>query len=221
MGLMQRRTLTFTAGCALIACGCSTLQQVSAGPVVGVGKDPESTGGVAVAASTGVSFSSEATDAVGVEIGVKGKITKSSQNMALGEGLFITGRTGKALAIFRSGLHFVFERFDDTLLVGGGPYGSVEAGYIFGSREYYSPGQIYNEWRAERTILTLGPAVELDARFSRPSVLTFIGINIGIAWADEHIEPPPRATPPPLGPRLPAEPPAAPYAVPRPDDQHL
>lgn len=185
----------------LLACGCSTITELQAGPVVSIAKNEDPTGGAAVAAQAGLGFSSgSATDTFGLEGALRAKVTKASQNLAFGEGFFIAGKYGGGVGLLHGGVHLAFERFDDKLLVGGGPYASIAGGFILNEREYYSPG-IFGETRRERALITFGPTLEVDARFSRPSVLTFVGLAIGVAWVDEHVhagrpEAPPAPSPP-------------------------
>jgi hypothetical protein len=173
---------------ALLLCGCSTLTELSVGPAAGVSKGEDPTFGVAADGRIGLGFSpGSATDTFGVEGVLRGKAATRSQSLGFGEGVYVASSFGKGVGLARGGLHLVFERFDERLLVGGGPYASLSGGYIVQQRDYFSPGIVLDETRRERTLLTFGPAIELDARFSRPSVLTFIGFNIGLAWTDESV----------------------------------
>ena len=192
MGLKLRRLDVVAAVGAAVAaamtCGCSTLTEVNAGPVVGLSKNDDPAGGVAANAHAGLGVSTDdAVETLGVDVVVRGKITKTSQQLAFGEGVFLSGKAGKLVTIVRVGGHLAFERFDDRLLVGGGPSGSLEGGFILGTREYFSPGLFIDETRRERTLLTFGPSIELDARFTRPTTLAFIGFTIGVAWANDHV----------------------------------
>lgn len=192
MGLTDRGrgagTVVVATAAAMITCGCSTLKEVNAGPVVGLSKGADPSGGVAANAHSGFGLASDdAVETLGLEIHARAKVTRTSQQLAFGEGLFASGKTGNILAILRGGLHLSFERFDDRLLVGAGPSASAEGGFILDTREYFSPGVFIDETRRERTLLTFGPAIEIDARFSRPSAITFIGFTIGLAWANDHV----------------------------------
>jgi hypothetical protein len=52
---------------------------------------------------------------------------------------------------------------------------------------YFVPGELFSHWRRDRTLLTFGPIAEIDARFSRPSAVAFVGVGVGIAWASEVV----------------------------------
>ena len=95
---------------------------------------------------------------------VGGPINDVAETLA-GRGVpfvFVTGYARDHLPLKFRETTIVAKPFDDRLLVGGGPFASVAGGYILRSREYFSPGIILDETRRERTLLTFGPAIELD-----------------------------------------------------------
>jgi hypothetical protein len=186
---------------SLAAVGCSTLTEVNAGPVVALPtkEDPSIGGGVALhSALSGPD--KEKNTLVGIDVNTKMKVTSETQHIAFGNGLLYArpvGRTGEVL--FRTGLHLVFERFDEKLIVGGGPYTMLMGGVTLDESTYYVPGDMFAHTRRDRTLLTFGPMAEIDARFSRPSAVAFLGLGVGIAWASEVVEttePPPPIFPP-------------------------
>ena len=88
----------WAATLALVACGCSTLTEVSAGPVVGVSKGEDPTGGAAADARIGLGFSpTSATDTLGLEGVLRGKATKSSQTLGFGGGAYVATSFGKGV----------------------------------------------------------------------------------------------------------------------------
>lgn len=193
-----------------VLAGCATFNEVNAGPVVALPTSEDASGGGAVALHGGIGTSSEgATTSVGMDPNAKLKATRDTQNIAFGDGFFLTRAIGSGGAgTVRAGLHLVFERYDEKLLVGGGPYAAVMGGIALESREYFVPGQFFAHTRRDRTLFTFGPAAELDARFSRPSSVAFLGIAVGIAWASEVVS---------TGPNLPIQSPPPPFRNPTPN----
>jgi hypothetical protein len=184
---MNARAVVLTACTAMTA--CSTMSEITAAPAVALPTRENASPGAAVEAHAGLGFSNrDAIDTAGVDLSAKAKVTPVTQNLAFGEGFYLASKWGAGVGMFRAGLHLVFERYDQKVIVGGGPYGSLSGGFVLTSREYDSPGIMINERRRERMLLTVGPTIELDARFSRPSAVTFIGLAIGLAWADEGLE---------------------------------
>lgn len=204
---MRARGLSFCVGllCAS-SLGCSTVTRLAAGPTMTPETSREAfAAGAGISANTGLGVTSEdGTRTTGLEIGMRGNFTGRSQIVAFGEGAYLTKNLGKrAVFLVDGGLHLAFERYDDRLLVGFGPYAGMGIGVDISSREYFSPGVILDENRRERTLLTFGPTLEVDARFSRPSASPFFGFQIGLAWLNEHLphETTPRPPTPPQGPR--------------------
>jgi hypothetical protein len=178
----------------LFLSGCAVMSEVNAGPVVALPTKEDASLGGAVAVHGALGTSNTTTGSLlGVDVNAKAKITASTQNLAWGNGFLFARPIGsKGEGILRSGLHLVFERFDEKLLVGGGPYASLSGGITLDEDVYFVPGQLFPHWRRDRTLLTFGPIAEIDARFSRPSAVAFVGIGFGIAWASEIVpEPPP------------------------------
>lgn len=212
---MRHPTRGLLVGLALFAllggAGCSSVGRLSAGPTF----TPETSreplaAGVGLRASKGVGLNEDDSFSMGLELGLRANFTARSQVVALGEGAYFTRSLGKrSLILVDGGLHLAFERYDDRLLVGAGPYASMAVGFELASREYFSPGVLLDDNRRERTLLTLGPSVELDARFSRPSAIPFFGLQVGLAWSSEHL---PSDSSKPRDPRLPPAPPNAPSA---------
>lgn len=199
---MSRALVAVVAHAAM---GCATMTEVNAGPVVALPtKEDASFGGAA--ALHGALGSSNQTSAsmVGLDVSTKAKVAASTQQIAFGSGLlYARGIGSKGEAILRSGLHLAFERFDEKLLVGGGPYAGLMGGIMLDEDVYYVPGDLFAHWRRDRTLLTFGPIAEIDARFSRTSAVAFVGIAFGIAWASEPVPPPP-----PIFPLEPQKPPS-------------
>ncbi len=184
--------------------GCSTYNEVNGGPVVAVPANEGASVGGGVALHGGIGASSPGVTATfGMDASAKLKATADTQNVAFGDGFFLTRMVGKGGALtVRGGLHLVFERFDEKLLVGGGPFGALMGGVPLESDEYFVPGSFFPHTRRDRTLLTFGPIAELDARFSRPSAVPFLGLAIGIAWTSEVVSTGP-AMPGAPGPALP------------------
>jgi hypothetical protein len=179
---------------ALLVSGCATMSEVNAGPVVALPTREDASVGGAVAVHSAVGSSNETSRSMlGIDVNAKAKLTASTQHFAYGNGLLWARAVGdKGEVLFRTGLHLVFERFDEKLLVGGGPYASLMGGITLDEDVYFVPGQLFApHWRRDRTLLTFGPIAEIDARFSRPSAVAFVGIGFGIAWASEVVAPPP------------------------------
>lgn len=185
---------------ALTLTGCSTLTEVNAGPVVALPTKEDASFGAAASIHGALGSSNEQTNAMSAfDVNLRAKVTASTQHLAFGDGLLFARAIGsKGEVIVRGGLDLVFERFDERLLVGGGPYAALAGGISLDEDVYYVPGQIFAHWRRDRTLLTFGPMAEIDARFSRPSSVAFVGVGIGIAWASEVV-----AAPPPIFPLLP------------------
>jgi hypothetical protein len=196
---------------ALLVSGCATMTEVNAGPVVALPTKENASVGGAVALHGAIGSSSKTTGSMlGLDVNAKLKATGSTQHIAFGDGLlYARWISAKSAALIRTGLHLVFERFDEKLLVGGGPYVGVMGGITLDEDVYYVPGDLFAHWRRDRTLLTFGPLAEIDARFSRPSAVAFIGIGFGIGWASEVVPPPP-----PIFPLEPLEPPKPPSSPP-------
>jgi hypothetical protein len=186
-------TRALVVAMAIATLGCATLNEVNAGPVVALPtkEDPSFGGSVALHGALGTSDTN--TNALlGFDLNAKAKIAASTMHLAYGNGFVYARPVGaKGEVILRSGVHLVFERFDEKLLVGGGPYAALMGAVALDEDVYYVPGQLFSHWRRDRTLLTFGPLTEIDARFSRPSAVAFLGIGFGIAWASEVVAPPP------------------------------
>jgi hypothetical protein len=178
---------------ALLSGGCATLTEVNAGPVVALPTKEDASVGGAVALHSAIGASKKTTGSMlGVDVNAKLKAKGSTQQIAFGNGfLFARGIGRQGEVLLRTGLHLAFERFDEKLLVGGGPYVGLMGGFTLDEDVYYVPGDFLAHWRRDRTLLTFGPIAEIDARFSRPSAVAFVGIGFGIAWASEVVAPPP------------------------------
>lgn len=202
------RALCILASSALA--GCSTWSEVNAGPVVAWPTKGDASVGGSVALHGGIGSSSEgATSTLGMDANAKLKATADTQHFALGDGFLLTHLVGRGGALtVRGGLHLVFERFDEKLLVGAGPYAALMGGIPLESQEYFVPGQLFAHTRRDRTLLTFGPAAEIDARFSRPTAVAFLGIAVGIAWGSEVVS---------TGPNIPIQSPPPPFRNPEPD----
>lgn len=190
---------------ASLGSGCATMSELNAGPVVALPTKEDASLGGSFAAHAAIGSSNEQTNAMtGYDVSLRGKFTGSTQHLAFGDGLLFARAIGsKGEVILRGGLSLVFERFDENLLVGGGPYAMLAGGIALDDDVYFVPGQIFSHWRRDRTLLTFGPMAEIDARFSRPSSVAFVGLSIGIAWASEVV-----TAPPPIFPLLPQQPPS-------------
>lgn len=169
------------------------MTQVDAGPVVAVEAKRDASFGGALALHGSIGSSNERTNAMlGADMNAKTKITAATQQIAFGSGLlYARPITAGGEGILRAGLHLAFERFDEKLLVGGGPYAALLGGVTLDEDVYFVPGHMLSHWRRDRTLLTFGPLVEIDARFSRPSAVAFLGLGVGLAWASEVVAPPP------------------------------
>jgi hypothetical protein len=176
------------------------MTEVNAGPVVALPTKEDASFGGALALHGALGSSNTTTNTmVGLDLNAKGKFAANTQNIAFGSGfVFARPVASKGEVLLRSGLHFVFERFDEKLIVGAGPYAGLMGGIALDEDVYYVPGDLFSHWRRDRTLLTFGPMAEIDARFSRPSAVTFVGLGIGLAWASEVV-----AAPPPIFPLLP------------------
>jgi hypothetical protein len=180
---------------SLLLSGCATMSEMNGGPVVALPTGEDASFGGAIAAHGAVGSSNDTgRRIVGLDVNAKGKLTGASQHIAFGQGLLYSGSIGtKGEGILRTGLHLAFERFDEKLLAGGGPYAALMGGFTLDENVVYVPARgIFGPyWRRERMLLTFGPIAEIDARFSRPSAVAFVGIGFGIAWASATIAPPP------------------------------
>lgn len=182
---------------ALLSSGCATMTEINAGPVVALPTQEDASFGGGIAAHAAVGSSNEHTNAMtGTDASIRAKLTESTQHIAFSDGLlFARGIGAKGEVIVRGGLSLAFERFDDTLLVGLGPFATLAGGLTLDEDVYYVPGQIFAHWRRDRTFLTFGPMAEIDARLTRPSAIGFVGLSIGIAWASEVVSAPPPVYP--------------------------
>jgi hypothetical protein len=195
------RAWCILASAAALA-GCSTWSELNAGPVVALPTkdDPSAGGSVAVHGAIG-SSSPEATSMFGMDGSARLAATRDTQHVALGDGVLYARAIGAGAWTARGGLQLVFERADEKLLVGGGPYAALMGAVALDVREYASPGPFFSFRGRDRTLLTFGPFAELDARFSRPSSVVFVGLAVGVAWATETVETGatfPIESPPPL-----------------------
>ena len=181
---------------ALSTIGCSTVTAIDVGPTFAFASRPtgapgsEPQVGAQAEARAGVGWSNrDALKTWGIEAASKAKVTAATQNVAGGTGFYLARSTssGDMTAIVRGGLHLVLERYEETVLVGAGPYGAMAIGVPIAMRDYQLGGVFTTSTRRERTLFTIGPAFELDARFSRPSTVTFFGIGVGIAWTDDNL----------------------------------
>lgn len=172
--------------------GCATLTEVNAGPVVAVPtKEQPSVGGAFTLESALGGSNTEARSMVAMDVRATMKATAQTQHIGFGNGFLYARSIGaKGEAMMRAGLQLVFERFDEKLIVGGGPYAMLLGGFTLDEDVYFVPGQLFSHTRRDRTLLTFGPMAEIDARFSRSSAVAFLGIGIGIAWASERIAAP-------------------------------
>lgn len=180
---------------SLALAGCASLTEVNAGPVVALPtKEDPSVGGAFTFHSAIGSSNTEARSMLGMDVRAAMKATAQTQHIGFGDGFLYARSFGsRGEGILRTGLQLVFERFDEKLIVGGGPYAMILGGVTLDEDVYFVPGQVFSHMRRDRTLLTFGPMAEIDARFSRSSAVAFLGIGIGIAWASERI-----ATPEPL-----------------------
>jgi hypothetical protein len=183
---------------ALAASGCATMTEVTAGPVVAVPtKEDPSIGGAATLHGAFGTSTPESRSMLGFDGHATLKVTERTQHVGFGDGFVYArsiGAKGEALA--RGGLQLVFERFDEKLIVGGGPYAALLGGLTLDEDIYFVPGQVFSHTRRDRTLFTFGPMAEIDARFSRSSAVAFLGLGFGIAWTSEIVPtPPPIAVP--------------------------
>jgi hypothetical protein len=176
------------------------MSAVEAGPTVAFPTRREPQAGAQLEARAGIGFSNrEALKTWGMEGSSKIKLTSATQNLALGDGFYFARSTkgGDTTAMVRGGVHFVVERYEDKVFIGAGPYAAITVGLPLSSRVYQTSGIFATTWR-ERTLVTMGPAIELDTRFARESSVVFFGLSVGIAWTEENllIQPaPPRLRP--------------------------
>lgn len=211
---------------ATLASGCTSFARVSAGPtMMPATKSEPVSGGVGIMAQRGFGApTDDGRGAFGVAGGLRGNFTGRSQTLALGEGFFLAHDVGRSGMLFvDGGLHLGFERYDDRVLVGLGPYASAFYGVDLERHDRFEPGRFFDEYRRERVIFTVGPFAELDARLTRPSAAPFFGIQVGLMWwnghvsADEatHADPTPPPTPRSPSPRTkePPKPSAPPNEV--------
>lgn len=200
------RAWCILAGAGALA-GCSTWSELNAGPAVALPtrEDASIGGSVALHGAIG-SSSKEATRTLGIDANAKLRATADTQHLAFGNGFLYARAIGSGALIARGGLHLVFERFDEKLLVGGGPYAGLMGGIALDARDYAVPGPFFAYHGRDRTLLTFGPFAEIDARFSRPSSVGLLGLAVGIAWATEIVETAPTTpiqSPPPMRQDLP------------------
>jgi len=192
---------------------CTTVTEVNAGPVVALPtkEDPSVGGRASLSGALGATGNtSEAT--VAIEPNMKLSATKDTQDIAFGSGLlYMRPLSSSSVGMVRGGLELLFERFDEKLIMGGGPYAALSFAFVLENVEYTSPGFMFSSRMRERTLLTLGPFAEMEARFSRPSAVILVGLSVGVAWSTEDlgitgihpppIHPRPEDTPPPEEPR--------------------
>lgn len=222
--------------------------RVAAGPTISpsTSREPLAVGAGFVATSGFGYTSADELRTTGVETSLRANFTGRSQNVAFGSGVYFTRGFGARGAFFvDGGLHLSFERYDESLLVGVGPYAALGLAVAVDQQERTTRGFFSNDVHVARTLVTFGPSMELDARFTRPSSIPFFGFQIGVMWSDENKGPqknevpqpdvpqpapwldgpPPRALapepmPPPAPPSTP--PPRSPPALPpRPGDIQL
>lgn len=172
-----------------VACaGCSTLSEVSAGPTVALGNATEpASPGVAFDLRQGLGGASaegERVSQLGLDVGLKGKVTSRSQSLSFADGFYWSRSFGKGVGLVRGGAMLGLERYDDRALLDIGLYGGFSGGYTIAERTHTDRGFFGGE-RRERTYLTFGPTVDLSARFSRPSGIAFLGLSIGLVFTDE------------------------------------
>jgi hypothetical protein len=108
-------------GLASIAlAGCATLTEVNGGPVVAVPTKEDASVGGALALHGALGSSNAGSNTMlGIDVNAKMKVTAQTQHIAFGDGFLDArpiGAGGEML--LRAGLHLVFERFDEKVLVG-------------------------------------------------------------------------------------------------------
>jgi hypothetical protein len=176
------------------------MSSLEGGPTIAFVARREPQVGAQLEARAGIGWSNrEALKTWGFEGSAMMKMTSATQNVALGNGVYFARSTkgGDTTAIVRGGLHLVFERYEEKPFVGAGPYAAITVGVPLASRDFQTTGLFASTWR-ERTLFTIGPAIEVDARFARATTVTFFGLALGIAWTEENllIQPnPPRLKP--------------------------
>ncbi len=200
--------------------------RVAAGPTISpsTSREPLAVGAGFVATSGFGYTSADELRTTGVETSLRANFTGRSQNVAFGSGVYFTRAFGARGAVFvDGGLHLSFERYDDSLLVGVGPYAAIGLAVAVAQQERTTRGFFSNDVHVARTLVTFGPSMELDARFTRPSSIPFFGFQIGVMWSDENKGPQKNEVPapdlPPLTPSQPDELPAPPTA-PTPPTHH-
>jgi hypothetical protein len=192
MGMSRSVVVAFILATTTTA--CTTVSELQVGPVVALPTKEDASFGGAAAVHSALSPGDEARgrSIVGYDVNAKLKATSQTQHMAFGNGFLYARSIGASSeALMRGGLHLAFEHFDDKLIVGGGPYATLMGGIALDDTTYFVPGHIFSHWQRDRTLLTFGPITEIDARFSRPSAIVFVGIGFGIAWVSEVVPPPP------------------------------
>ena len=148
---------------ATLASGCTSFARVSAGPtMMPATKSEPVSGGVGIMAQRGFGApTDDGRGAFGVAGGLRGNFTGRSQTLALGEGFFLAHDVGRSGMLFvDGGLHLGFERYDDRVLVGLGPYASAFYGVDLERHDRFEPGRFFDEYRRERVIFTVGPFAE-------------------------------------------------------------
>jgi hypothetical protein len=171
--------------CAITCVGCSTLFEYQGGPAVALHAGRDASPGVAVAGHMGIGPAPSSGKAFGADTTARMKFTTSTQNLAVGEGIFVVRDWGDIAAIYRLGAHVTFERFDDRLLVGAGPHGSVALAVLHKESEVEVGALVAKS----KTFITFGPIIDVDARFTRQDRAIFFGLAVGVAFQDALREP--------------------------------
>jgi hypothetical protein len=185
-GFRARLALSALSATWLIV-GCSQFGEIRGGPAVGLQKDDLVSPGAEVDLGAGLGLATIPTETAGIDLAFRGMVTSQSQHLAIAQGIFIAERYG----LVRGGGQIVFEHFDNNLLVGMGGYGALEGLLVLSSRTHTVPGVfVRDKWILSKTLLTFGPTLELDARFTRGIPIAFYGFTVGLMWTDEETDPP-------------------------------
>jgi hypothetical protein len=166
--------------------GCSWVSSLDGGGVAGLSKKPVTTGGAAHL-NAGLGYvGADATDTIGVDASLHGRITAESSGLGAGAGFFYLRSPASIALLPRVGAQVYYEA-DGPESTGVGPYGSFAIGLLAGeTKEETTNAAGLREVHRDRYFLTFSTDAFVDFRTDRNDPIVFLGIGVGALWARER-----------------------------------
>lgn len=177
--------------CAVSSIGCATLAEYQGGPALAMQREQRTSPGIHLSGHMGMGLQPSNGKTIGGEMTARMKFMTETQSLAVGPGIYAVRDWGGIAAIYRLGGTFFFERYDDKLFVGVGPYGS--AALALPHREEVA--NVGGFIAKTKTFITFGPVIDVSARIARDAPVFFVGLAVGVAYEESLTRP---RTPPAL-----------------------